>query len=225
MRVIFLGPPGSGKGTQAKRLQQAHGIPQVSTGDLLRSAVREGSELGRQAQSYMDAGKLVPDELVIALIEGRIQMPDCKAGFILDGFPRTRVQAEALEAVLQARGAPVDAVVSFDIDEAALLDRLSGRRVCPNGHGEWHVRYQPPRTEGRCDECGAALVQREDDREDRVRTRFEAYERDTAPLIEFYRARGLLIIVDARGDFESISAEIERGLAPGANAARAGSGA
>ena len=208
MRVIFLGPPGSGKGTQAKRMQDAHGLPQVSTGDLLRQAVRDGTELGRQAKGFMDSGGLVPDELVIALLLERIGQADCRSGLILDGFPRTLAQAEALEAALEAKGQPIDAVVNFEIDLGELVERLVGRRVCPNGHGEWHVRFNPPRTEGRCDVCGEALIQREDDREERIRTRMETYKRDTAPLVEFYRERGLLRTINALGPLEEVTEAI-----------------
>jgi adenylate kinase len=208
MRVIFLGPPGSGKGTQAKRLQEAEGIPQVSTGDLLRQAVRAGQALGKEAQGHMDAGRLVPDALVIALLLERIEQPDCAHGFILDGFPRTVAQAEALEAALADKGKPVDAVVSFEIDLARLVERLVGRRVCPDGHGEWHVRFNPPRQAGRCDVCGKALIQREDDQEDRIRTRMETYRRDTEPLIDYYQGRGSLHSINALGPLEEVTTQI-----------------
>lgn len=210
MRVIFLGPPGSGKGTQAKRLQEAEGIPQVSTGDLLRQAVREGTELGRQAKAHMDSGGLVPDGLVIALLLERIEAGDCAGGFILDGFPRTVPQAEALEEALAAKSRPIDTVVNFEIDLGRLVERLVGRRVCPQGHGEWHVRFNPPRTDNQCDVCGAALIQREDDQEDRIRRRMEAYRNDTEPLIGFYRSRGLLQSIDALGAMEAVTGQIEK---------------
>ncbi len=209
MRVIFLGPPGSGKGTQAKRLQEAQGIPQVSTGDLLRQAVRDQTELGREAQGYMDAGKLVPDSLVIALLLERIQAGDCAGGFILDGFPRTVPQAEALDAALAEQGRPIDTVVNFVIDLGRLVERLVGRRVCPGGHGEWHVRFNPPQRDEVCDVCGAALIQREDDQEDRIRTRMEAYRADTEPLIAFYREHGVLQDIDALGELDTVTAQIE----------------
>jgi adenylate kinase len=208
MRVIFLGPPGSGKGTQAKRLQEAEGIPQVSTGDLLRKAVREGSALGKEAKGHMDSGGLVPDRLVIELLLQRIEEPDCAKGFILDGFPRTVPQAEALEGALKKKKRPVDAVISFEIDLALLVERLVGRRVCPKGHGEWHVRFNPPRQAGRCDVCGEALIQREDDQEERIRTRMETYRRDTEPLIDFYGRRKLLHPVNALAPLEDVAGEI-----------------
>jgi adenylate kinase len=213
MRVIFLGPPGSGKGTQAKRLQAAQSIPQVSTGDLLRQAVRAGSALGREAKGHMDSGGLVPDRLVIDLLLERIAQPDCAKGFILDGFPRTVAQAEALEKALAARKRPIDAVINFEIDLTVLVERLVGRRVCPKGHGEWHVKFNPPKRAGRCDVCGEALIQREDDQEDRIRTRMETYRRDTEPLIGFYRERGLLHSINALGAMEEVSAAIEAAFA------------
>jgi adenylate kinase len=216
MRIIFLGPPGSGKGTQAKRLQEAEGIPQVSTGDLLRQAVRQGSELGKEAEGYMNSGGLVPDKLVIALLLERIARADCAKGFILDGFPRTVPQAEALEDALRKTGQPIDAVISFEIDLARLVERLVGRRVCPNGHGEWHVRFNPPREAGRCDVCGAELIQREDDREERIRTRMETYQRDTEPLIDYYRPRGQVHAVDALAAMDDVTTRIKAVLA-GAN--------
>ncbi|HKI99838.1 MAG TPA: adenylate kinase [bacterium] len=209
MRVIFLGPPGSGKGTQAKRLQETRRIPQVSTGDLLRQAVRDGTELGREAKGYMDSGGLVPDQLVIDLLLERIEQDDCENGFILDGFPRTVKQADALEQALAAKAKPIDAVINFEIELGILVERLVGRRVCPKGHGEWHVKFNPPRTAGICDVCGEALIQREDDQEDRIRTRMETYRRDTEPLIGFYRQRDLLHGVNALGSMQDVSEQIE----------------
>jgi adenylate kinase len=207
--MIFLGPPGSGKGTQAKRLMEAHGMPQLSTGDLLREAVREGTELGKEAKGYMDAGKLVPDDLVIALIVKRMEQEDCGEGYILDGFPRTVAQAEALERTLTELGKPIDAVVELRIDQAILVERLVGRRICPNGHGEWHVHFNPPQAEGKCDVCGEPLVHREDDHEDKIRTRLEAYSNQTAPLIRFYEERGRLKPVGGEGDMAEIARNIE----------------
>jgi adenylate kinase len=209
MRVIFLGPPGSGKGTQAKRLQEAQEIPQVSTGDLLRQAVRAGTALGKEAQGQMDSGGLVPDQLVIALLLERIEQPDCARGFILDGFPRTVAQAEALEQALAQKGKPVDAVVNFEIDLSKLVERLVGRRVCPNGHGEWHVTFNPPAQPGTCDVCGAALIQREDDQEDRIRTRMETYRRDTEPLIDYYGKRSVLRSINALAPMDEVMGQIE----------------
>lgn len=212
MRVIFLGAPGSGKGTQAKRVQDKYAIPQLSTGDLLRAAVKENTALGKQAQAHMDAGRLVPDELVIALLAGRLEQPDCKNGFILDGFPRTAGQAEALTKELEKHQAPIDAVINFEIDPQRLIERLTGRRICPNGHGEYHIRFHPPKAEGKCDVCRADLVHRSDDHEDKIRTRMEAYRRDTEPLIAFYRKRGVLSTVQADGEMSAITEAIAKAL-------------
>lgn len=210
MRVIFLGPPGSGKGTQAKRLLEAHGIPQISTGDLLREAVKQGTQLGREADDIMTSGELVPDGLVISLLLERINEPDCEMGFILDGFPRTLPQAEALETALKESERPLDMVINFGADTGELVERLVGRRVCPNGHGEWHLRFNPPRTTGRCDTCEARLIQREDDHEDKIRTRMEAYTKDTEPLIDYYKKKGLLHTINALDKLDEITANIER---------------
>lgn len=209
MRVIFLGPPGSGKGTQAKRLLEAHQVSQISTGDLLREAVRNDTPMGREANGYMKAGELVPDGLVISLLLDRIEQPDCGEGFLLDGFPRTLAQATVLEEALSEKGWPVEVVVNFDIDTEHVVERLIGRRVCPNGHGEWHIRFNPPKNDNRCDKCGETLIQREDDHEEKIRIRVEAYTRDTEPLIDHYKKKGLLKTVNALGNLDEISMQIE----------------
>lgn len=209
MRFIFLGAPGSGKGTQAKRLRDTHGIPQLSTGDLLREAVRQGSELGKDAEEHIDAGRLVPDELVTALIAHRMKRKDCEPGFILDGYPRNVAQAETLERTLKELSRPIDAVVEIRVDQGKLIERLVGRRICPEGHGEWHIRFRPPKVEAKCDVCGRELVHREDDYEGPIRTRLEAYHELTEPLMEFYQRRGLLRPVDGEGEMDEIAREIE----------------
>lgn len=205
----MLGAPGSGKGTQAKLLQAAHNIPQLSTGDLLREAVHENTELGRRAHEFMADGRLVPDELVVELILHRMQAPDCEKGFILDGFPRTLGQALALRDAFENIGRPITHVIEIRVDQNRLVERLVGRRICPNGHGEWHIKFNLPRQEGRCDVCGSVLVHREDDYEEQIVTRLEAYHRDTEPLVEFYDGRKKLYSVDGNGEMDEIGRRIE----------------
>ncbi len=212
MRLILFGPPGAGKGTQARRLAEAYGIPQVSTGDILRQARAEGTELGRKAAEYMDAGKLVPDDLIVGIIEERIAQPDARAGYILDGFPRTIPQAEALEAMLNRRGEKIDAVVSLEVPDEAIVERLSGRRTCPECKAMYHVAFNPPKEEGRCDGCGAALIRRSDDEPAAIRQRLEAFHAQTAPLKAFYRERGLLREVQGTGNIEEVYERIRSAL-------------
>jgi len=210
VRWIFLGPPGAGKGTQAARLAQRAGVPQIATGDMFRAAVREGTPLGREAKRYMDAGQLVPDHVTLGLVRERLAQPDCRAGFLLDGFPRTVAQAEGLEAVLAELGVGLDGVLYFDVPDAVVVERLSGRRVCPACGATYHVRFDPPQVEGRCDRCGAELVQRPDDREETVRQRLEVYRRQTQPLVDYYRDAGLLHTVAADRPIAEVEAEIAR---------------
>lgn len=210
MRVILLGPPGAGKGTQAQRLTQTLGIPQVSTGDILRAAVAAGTPLGREAKATMDQGALVPDGVVIGIIRERLAAPDCARGYILDGFPRTAAQAEALGETLQALGTPLTAVLSITVDPEELVRRLSGRRTCGNCGAAYHLETAPPRRAGLCDRCGGALLQREDDREETIRKRLAVYREQTAPLVAYYRGRGLLREVDGRGDIDDVFARVCR---------------
>lgn len=210
MRVILLGPPGAGKGTQAQRLTQTLGIPQVSTGDILRAAVAAGTPLGREAKATMDQGALVPDGVVIGIIRERLAAPDCARGYILDGFPRTAAQAEALGETLQALGTPLTAVLSITVDPEELVRRLSGRRTCGNCGAAYHMETAPPRRAGLCDRCGGALLVREDDREETIRKRLAVYREQTAPLVAYYRGRGLLREVDGRGDIDDVFARVCR---------------
>lgn len=199
MRIVLMGPPGAGKGTQAKLMQQRTGMTHISTGDLLRAAVASRSELGKAAQRYMDEGALVPDELVIGMIDDRLDAQGAEASFMLDGFPRTVTQAEALTGALERRAMPLDHVVSLDVPREELVRRLSGRRTCRQCGAMCHVAFDPPCREGVCDRCGGELYQREDDREDTIHARLDVYDRATAPLAAYYRARGLLRSIDGTG--------------------------
>lgn len=204
MNLVFLGPLGAGKGTQAQLLQEREGSSQISTGDMLRGAMAEGTELGRQARTYVDRGELVPDDVMIGLIEERLRKPDTRRGFVLDGFPRTQGQAEALDGVLRAAGRSLDAVVYFRVSDETIIRRLGGRRVCRKAAHIFHVEFHPPRVPGRCDIDGSELYQREDDKEGTVRHRLEVYHRQTEPLVEFYRGRSILETVDAEADIEVV---------------------
>ena len=212
MRLIFLGPPGAGKGTQARTLAVEQGIPQIATGDMLREAVASGSRLGTEAKSYMDRGALVPDEVVIGLVAERLDRDDAKKGFILDGFPRTVAQAEALERLLKNRELAVDRVVFFEVSEGELVRRLTGRRVCRRCGALYHLVFSPPRNAGRCDRCEGELYQREDDAEATVRHRLEVYVAQTTPLLEYYRSRGLLTQIAGEGAPEEIGRAIRRAV-------------
>jgi adenylate kinase len=204
MNIILLGPPGAGKGTQAKMLIDEYEIPQISTGDILRAAVKEGTPLGKEAKSYMDKGELVPDSVVIGIVEERIQEPDCKKGYMLDGFPRTVPQAEALDEMLSKLGAQIDHVVSIEVANEELVKRLTGRRTCRECGAGYHVMFDPPKVEGICDKCGGELYQRDDDNEETVSSRLNVYESQTLPLIDYYKAKEKIRPIDGVGDIKEI---------------------
>jgi adenylate kinase len=210
MNLILLGPPGAGKGTQAKRLQETHGLVQLATGDMVRAAIASGSEIGQQVKAIYDAGRLVPDDIIIAMIAERITSPDSARGFILDGFPRTVPQAEALDRMLAERGRKLDHVILMEVDEAALIERIVGRFTCPVCGASYHERYNRPRVAGKCDNCGSSdLVHRADDRPEAVATRLEAYRNQTAPILPYYRARGILRSVDGMASIDEVTRQIE----------------
>lgn len=212
MNVVFLGPPGAGKGTQARRLAERYGVPQIATGDILREAMASGSELGRRARSYYERGELVPDDVMLEVVAERLKRPDAGKGFVLDGFPRTVPQAEGLDRVLERMGRRVEAAVLFEVPREALVRRLAGRWVCRSGGHVYHEVYSPPRVPGRCDVDGSELVQRDDDRPETVERRLEVYARQTEPVVEYYRARGVLHTVDASADPEEVGRRVEAAL-------------
>ncbi len=210
MRLIVLGPPGAGKGTQAQRLVDTHGFIQLSTGDMLRSAVAAGSEIGQKAKAIMDAGKLVSDDVVIDIISDRLDEDDVKAGFILDGFPRTLAQADALESLLEGKQMPLDAVIQLVVDDDVLVERISGRFTCANCGAGYHDVHKRPAEEGRCDKCGGSdFKRRADDNAETMRTRLQAYYKDTAPLVGYYHAKGKLRNVDGLRSIDEVATEIE----------------
>ena len=204
MRLVFLGAPGVGKGTQAEMVAAGFAISKISTGDLLRTGVAQKTPLGLEAQQYMTRGELVPDNVVIGLVAEKIGSPECAKGFILDGFPRTILQADALSGILQEQEVVLDRVMYFVIPREEVVRRLSGRRSCSACSAVYHLDYVPPRQEGRCDECGAALVQRSDDKRETVESRLTVYEEQTAPLIDYYREKNVLVELDGTGSVEEV---------------------
>jgi len=213
MRLILLGPPGAGKGTQAQWIKDTYVIPQLSTGDMLREAVAKGTEVGREAKAVMEAGKLVSDEIINRIVAERIDEPDCANGFILDGFPRTIPQAEALDRMLAERGLKLDAVVEIRVDNAALVERIAGRFSCARCGAGYHDTFKPTKVPGVCDECGSTeFVRRKDDNAETVKARLAAYEAQTAPLLPFYAAKGLLRTVDGMAPIGEVTVAIQRAL-------------
>ena len=214
MRLILLGPPGAGKGTQAQRIVERHGIPQLSTGDMLRAAIAAGTEVGKKAKAVMDAGKLVSDEIVIGIVAERIEQPDCSKGFILDGFPRTLVQADATEAMLKAKGLDLSSVIEIRVDDEILADRIAGRYTCAECGAGYHDTNLKPKGEGVCDRCGSThFKRRPDDNRDTVVARLQAYYKETSPLVGYYYAKGKLKTVDGMADIEDVTEAIEAILA------------
>lgn len=211
--LILMGPPGGGKGTQSQRLVTDLGIPQISTGDMLRAAVREGTSLGRQAKGYMDKGELVPDEVIIGLVKERLRNGDAQKGFILDGFPRTVAQAEALDKMLEAAGREIARVVDLDVPDSEIMGRVTGRRVCRSCGATYHVRFDPPKKEGVCDKCGGEVYQRDDDTEATVAKRLSVYHDQTRPLLEYYEKQGLLKHVNGVGELSEVSRRLKEALA------------
>jgi adenylate kinase len=209
MNLVLLGPPGSGKGTQAKRLQEGFGIVQLSTGDMLRAEVEAGTEIGRKADAIMKAGGLVPDDVIIAIMDSRLDQPDCRKGFILDGFPRTVPQAEALDAMLARKGLKLDLVVTLDVDDEAMVERISGRFSCAQCGAGYHDTFQRPKIDGVCDVCGSReVVRRKDDNAETVRQRLKAYHAQTKPIIAFYEAKGLVQHVDGMGAIDDVTTRL-----------------
>lgn len=208
MRLVFLGAPGAGKGTQAKKLVEKYGIPQISTGDLLRAAVAEGTPLGKEAKAYMDRGELVPDSIVLGMVKERISQDDCKKGFILDGFPRNVAQAEALDKMLSEMGIPLDLALNLEVPFDDLMKRLTGRRTCKVCGQMYNIYYSPPKVEGKCDKCGGELFQRDDDKEETIKKRLEVYKAQTEPLIEYYSKKGILKTVSGTGSIDEIFSSI-----------------
>jgi len=208
MRLILLGPPGAGKGTQAKKLVEKYGIPQISTGDILREAVKNGTPLGKEAKAYMDKGELVTDAIVVGIIRDRLQEKDCEKGYILDGFPRTVPQADELKKALSEMGQSIDSVLSIVVANDELIKRLTGRRTCKECGAGYHIMFKAPKTEGVCDKCQGPLFQRDDDKEETIKNRLAVYNDQTEPLIEYYKKDGALVDIEGTGSIDEIFGRI-----------------
>jgi adenylate kinase len=212
MKIIMLGAPGAGKGTQAKMLADKYGIPHISTGDIFRANIKNNTELGKKAKGYMDAGQLVPDELVVDLVVDRIKNKDCMKGFILDGFPRTIPQAEALDYALNNQNERIEYAINVDVPDENIINRMSGRRACVGCGATYHIVFNPTKKEGICDKCGSALILRDDDKPETVKKRLEVYHQQTQPLIDHYEKKGVLLTVDGTKDINDVFADITKAL-------------
>ena len=208
MKIVMLGAPGAGKGTQAKMIAEKYSIPHISTGDIFRANIKNGTELGKKAKSFIDKGQLVPDELTLALIMDRFKEDDCKNGYVLDGFPRTIPQAEALDEALKANGEKVDFAIDIDVPDENIVRRMGGRRACVNCGATYHIVYSPTKVEGKCDKCGEELIVRDDDKPETVLSRLEVYHNQTQPLIDYYNEQGILKSVDGTIDMKDVFNEI-----------------
>jgi len=212
MNILIMGPAGAGKGTMSDLILQEYDIPHISTGDMLRENVRNNTDLGKEAKSYMDAGKLVPDDVINAMVEKRLQEPDCQKGYLLDGFPRTLVQAEAFAEIADKIGKPVESVIALEVDFEVLKDRITGRRICPKCGAIYHLTNHPPKVENTCDNCGSELNQRKDDTVEQLTVRMDEYEKSTKPVIDFYEKRGVVTHIDAAEKPDAVFSKIKEAL-------------
>ncbi|NLW45497.1 MAG: adenylate kinase [Syntrophomonadaceae bacterium] len=212
MNVILVGPPGAGKGTQAETIVQTFRIPHISTGDMFRDAVRQGTELGKKAQEYMNAGKLVPDEVTIGIVKERLSQPDCDRGFLLDGFPRTVVQAEALDGIMESLGKRIEVVLNIAVPDEIIIERIVGRRSCKKCNAVYHVKFNPPKVEGICDKCGEPLFQRADDREETAAQRLKVYAEQTNPVLDFYVKKGVVVNIDGNRSRSAVWEDVKKAL-------------
>jgi len=210
VNLVLMGLPGAGKGTQAEKIVSKYNIPHISTGDMFRAAIKEGTELGLQAKSFMDQGALVPDEVTIGIVRERLSKPDCEKGFLLDGFPRTVAQAEALETMLADLNKQIDYVINIDVDQSILMERLTGRRICKDCGSTYHLVFNPPAKEGVCDKCGGELYQRADDNADTVQNRLEVNIQQTKPLLDFYESKGYLRNINGQQEITTVFAEVDQ---------------
>lgn len=212
MRLVLLGPPGAGKGTQASAITKKYNIPHISTGDIFRLNIKEGTDLGKKAKEYMDKGLLVPDDIVVSIVKDRLTKDDCKDGFLLDGFPRTVNQADALDIELEKMGFKLDKVINIDVEKDELINRAIGRRICKKCGATYHVEFNPPKQSGKCDVCGEGLYQRDDDTEETVSRRIEVYLKETKPLIDCYTKKGIILNIDGKQSIEKVYEDIVKSL-------------